>query len=242
MTTTMTAPPVSETYLLSVDQYHRMIDDGILTKYDRVELIDGRILRQRAFRDGEPERYRFSAEQLRRTVEAGILTPDEAGNVPEGENSPDMTRKPPHDCALDQLEDVFRPLIPPGWRPRTQKAVTLPSGEPEPDLAIVIGPAGRYADHHPGPGEIALVAEVADASLGFDRGRKLVAYARAGIPVYWIVNIPDRRIEVYTGPTAPADGGDPHYAARTDYAPGQDVPVVVAGQAVGVVAVAAVLP
>jgi Uma2 family endonuclease len=47
---------------------------------------------------------------------------------------------------------------------------------------------------------VALVVEVADSSLDYDRTTKVRTYARAGIPVYWIVNIRDKRIEVYESP------------------------------------------
>jgi hypothetical protein len=48
--------------------------------------------------------------------------------------------------------------------------------------------------------------------------------AQAGIPVYWIVNLQDGQIEVYTDPDPAAT--PPAYGNRTDYRPGQGVPVV----------------
>jgi Uma2 family endonuclease len=50
---------------------------------------------------------------------------------------------------------------------------------------------------------MALVVEVAESSLQNDRMVKSRLYARAGVQVYWIVNLPDRAIEVYTDPTGP---------------------------------------
>ncbi len=61
-------------------------------------------------------------------------------------------------------------------------------------------------------------------------------YGRAGIPIYWIVNLVDRLIEVYSDPRP--DG----YATRTDYLPGQYVPVVLDGKVVGQIAVDDLLP
>jgi Uma2 family endonuclease len=77
---------------------------------------------------------------------------------------------------------------------------------------------------------------VSDTTLARDRGEKLVAYAKGGIPVYWIVNLVDRRVEVYTDP------GPAGYAARVDFLPGQDVPVVIGGVEVGRIAVSDILP
>ena len=47
---------------------------------------------------------------------------------------------------------------------------------------------------------LALVIEISDSTLARDQGFKKAIYAKAGIPVYWIVNLVDRRVEVYTDP------------------------------------------
>ena len=57
-----------------------------------------------------------------------------------------------------------------------------------------------YADRHPEPSDILLVIEVSDSSLRFDRGRKLEAYAEAGLPDYWLANVPDGVLEVRRDP------------------------------------------
>jgi Uma2 family endonuclease len=89
-------------------------------------------------------------------------------------------------------------------------------GEPEPDLAIVMGPAGRYDASHPTPADIAAVVEVADTTLQYDRTLKLRAYAQAGIAVYWLLNLEDRQVEVFTNPTAGAKLG---YGSRVHSGP-----------------------
>ena len=106
--------------------------------------------------------------------------------------------------------------------------------EPEPDVALVRATT-RITGAHPGPNDIALVVEVADTFLLKDRRRRKT-YGPAGIAVYWIVNLNTREIEVYSDPTT--DG----YATRVDYAAGEQIPVVVDGVTIGVVAVADVRP
>ena len=64
----------------------------------------------------------------------------------------------------------------------------------------------------------------------------VAVYGRGGIPVYWILNLIDRQVEVYSGPQP--DG----YAMRTVYRSGQHVPVVLDGTIVGHIAVDDVLP
>ena len=63
----------------------------------------------------------------------------------------------------------------------------------------MVAPLGDYrADH---PSQAHLIIEVADSSLALDRGKKLRLYASCAVPEYWVVNLPERCIEVYTGPS-----------------------------------------
>ena len=73
---------------------------------------------------------------------------------------------------------------------------------PEPDLSVARGTEEDYIEDHPGPSDLPLVIEVADSSVSTDRSTKQRLYATAGIPVYWIVNIPDAQVEVYEQPDA----------------------------------------
>ena len=89
----------------------------------------------------------------------------------------------------------------------------LEHSEPQPDLAVI--PRGDdNADH---PSEAHLIIEVADSSLALDRGKKLRLYASCAVPEYWIVNLSERCIEVYTGPSPGA------YALCERYEHGQSI-------------------
>ena len=124
---------------------------------------------------------------------------------------------------------------------RTQKPITISSqdSEPEPDLAIVLGPDPRYDDNQPTPRDILLIVEVSDSSLEEDRGEKLQSYAAARIPCFWIVNLRAHIIEVYTSPRG---GRNPTYRSRFDYTAGMAVPVVVAGKTLGTIPASEILP
>lgn len=234
-----TAAPAAPPRRFTVDQYHRMVKLGVLTEGDGVELIEGQIVHKGGWRDGGPVFYRFTPDQCLKMSSSGIVSADEAFTLAEEGAIPDMPRSPAHDSAIDRLDDAVRPLVPRGWRLRIRSAIRLPGGEPEPDMAIVMGPAGRYDGHHPRPDEIAVVIEVADSTVQYDRTLKLRGYAQAQIPVYWIVNLDDRRLEAYS---APLTGATPGYATTAVYGPNDQVPLVVAGAQVGTVAVADVLP
>ena len=110
--------------------------------------------------------------------------------------------------------------------------------EPEPDLAVARGQPDDYATRHPGPDDIALLIEVADASLRRDRGEKLGSYGRGGIPHYWIINLVDRVVECYSKPNRGGIG----YGSRQIFGPGESVPVVLLDGEVGQIAVADLLP
>ena len=74
--------------------------------------------------------------------------------------------------------------------------------EPQPDFAIVDAHKDFYASEHPRPENVRLLIEVSDSTLAQDRDVKLPAYARAGIPEVWIVNLPQEAVEVYAEPEA----------------------------------------
>ena len=93
-----------------------------------------------------------------------------------------------------------------------------------------------YEDRQPGPDDILLLVEVADSSLADDRQLATWVYGPAGIPVYWIVNLVHRQVEVYTDP------GPDGYRSRVVFADGQSVPVVIDGHPLGQIAVADLLP
>ena len=153
-----------------------------------------------------------------------------------------MGINPPHMTAHNRLRKLLDRLLPVGWDSRIQGPITLRAGgsEPEPDYVLVRGSDADYETRHPGPTDIGLVVEVADSSLAEDRGDSQRIYARAGIVEYWIVNVPDRQIEVYTSPLVSAD--PPRYAVRTDYPTGATVPLTLGGLEVGSLGVSDVLP
>lgn len=181
---------------LTVDQYHQMIENGILTEEDPVELLEGYLVTK-------------------------------------------MPRSPQHDYALSALvEDITR-MVPATFSLRGQCAATIQESEPEPDLIIARGARTHFRQRHPGPADAALVIEVSASSLYRDRTDKARIYARAAIPVYWVVNVIDKVIEVYTQPTGESE--NPEYGKREDYPLGTSVPVVLDGTSVGTISVTDVM-
>jgi Uma2 family endonuclease len=182
------------------------------------------------------ELYRMSVDEYERLAEADVLS-DRRVELIGGYLVRKMTTKPPHALAVDAARERLERVLPTGWDIREKKPLRIPDfDEPEPDLAVVAGTRDDYCIRHPVPGDIALLVEVSDSSLGWDRGAKMAAYARGGIPVYWIVNLVDRQVEVHSSPSP--DGYQNHEIHR----PGEELPVVVAGVGAGRIAVADILP
>jgi Uma2 family endonuclease len=148
-----------------------------------------------------------------------------------------MGKNPPHVWSVDATESGLARLLPAGWLLRRESPVRIPEfDEPEPDIAVVCGTRIEYKTRHPGPGDVGLLVEVEESSLDRDRSEKLEAHARARIPVYWIVNLIDQRVEVYADPAGIG------YRARVDHPRGSQMPVIVDGAALGTVPVDDLLP
>jgi Uma2 family endonuclease len=189
--------------LFTADEYFRMIEAGILTKYDHVELIEGRVLEKYARCDREPGSYHmFTVHDVERMAEAGILHEDSRVELVEGdliEMAPIGSR---HSACVDKLNwlfpqniDLQQVLL------RVQQPVRLdPENQPQPDIVLARTREDFYGLRHPGPDEVLLLIEVAESSLLYDRDVKLGIYAKGRIPEVWIVDLQAEAIETLQEP------------------------------------------
>jgi Uma2 family endonuclease len=183
---------------------------------------------------------RFSVTRYQQMIETGILTPEDKVELLENYVVLKMPRNPLHDSTIQRMLEKLFPRRPAGWGLRVQSAITLTDSQPEPDFAFVRGSSADYANCHPAASDVGLVIEVADSSLLRDQRDKTRIYARGGIPCYWIVNLVDRRIEVYSQPSGPI--AVPAYHSFQIYQPGDAVPLVLDAATVGTVPAADLLP
>ena len=182
-----------------------------------------------------PGRVLISAEQFGRMQDAGVFEGQHV-ELLDGELY-EVTKNPPHNYAVDALAEALRSLLPRDvYRVREEKSIE-PWGDwcPEPDIAVVRGPKQRYQERHPGPADIVLIAEVCESSPQ-DRTKKLNGYAEAEFPVYWILDLSLRRLEVYSGPI------NGKYPPPTILAETESVDLVIDGQVFGHIDVAELLP
>lgn len=184
--------------------------------------------------------HRFTIREYERLVKIGFLNPGDRAELIDGWLVDKMPHNPRHAAVVDIATDAIGRFLPREWTTRSQLPVRLPGDNaPEPDVAVVVAPKQRYLDRHPTEKEVTFVVEVSDTSLDEDRRLKIPQYARAKIAEYWIVNVKDRRVEVYTQPRG---GKNPTYRQRTDYGPDDTVPVVVGGNELGRISVKELLP
>jgi len=143
--------------------------------------------------------YRWSRAAYDRAVHAGVFGPDDRIELIDGEIVGMTPQGSRHAAAIIMAAKVIEHAFGVGChvRPQTPLAVG-PDSEPEPDIAVVEGAPGDYLDAH--PTTALLVVEVSDDSLRRDRTVKQQLYARYGIPEYWIVALPDDRLEVHREP------------------------------------------
>jgi len=144
---------------------------------------------------------RFTADDYHRMAEAGILTEDDRVELLDGEIIQVTPIGPRHARCVDELTRQLVRSVDDSVIVRVQGPIGLAiDSEPEPDLAVLRARPGHYGDAHPGPEHVLLVIEVVDTSIRYDRERKVHAYARAGIPEVWLVDLTENRIEVYRDP------------------------------------------
>jgi Uma2 family endonuclease len=110
-----------------------------------------------------------------------------------------------------------------------------PTSEPEPDLVVLARPSQEFRDANPRPGDLRLVVEISDTTLGFDLTTKAELYARAGIIEYWVVDVAARRLIVHRDPSQGLYNSVTAYSAEETVtplaSPGSDFRVADAFQA-----------
>ncbi|NJL99091.1 MAG: Uma2 family endonuclease [Synechococcaceae cyanobacterium SM2_3_2] len=149
----------------------------------------------------DPQIKRYTFEEFHRLIESGQLEESNQLELIDGILVQKMTKGKKHAAYRSRLYRLLVGVVQDQAIVRTQDPIQLPPNhEPEPDFAIVQFQTEEYRSGHPRPKDIYLVIEVADSSLAYDQGVKLELYAKAGIPEYWIFNLQDNCLEVYSQP------------------------------------------
>ncbi len=150
-----------------------------------------------------PVRHLVTVDEFERMVDAGVFAADRRLELIEGEIVDMSPIGSAHQACVNRLTALFAPLA------AAERAILQVQGafrasdlsQPQPDVALVRPRDDFYAGGHPGPADLLLVVEVADTSLRFDRWTKLPAYAKAGVPETWIVDLNGGVVDVATDPS-----------------------------------------
>ncbi len=168
-------------------EFRAMVAAGILSPPDRETVLNGS--------------YRFTADQYQSMGMAGILSEYEPIELLNGEIVEMAPIGNAHNDSTDCVSDLMFASFRGRARIRVQGSVRInPRSEPQPDLAIL----RQRPDYHLSPAtpeDVLFIVEVSASSLNYDRREKLAAYAAAGIPELWIVNLREYALYVHTEPS-----------------------------------------
>ncbi len=146
------------------------------------------------------QRRKFSKAEYYRMAEMGFFNGQRVELI-DGEVILMSPQEAGHATAVELVVRVLERAFGEGYHVRDQKPLDLGEGqEPEPDAAVVVGSPRDYAQAH--PKTAVLVVEVALSSVDYDRVVKGSLYAKSGIPEYWLLNLRDRRLEVFREPVS----------------------------------------
>ena len=184
--------------------------------------------------------WRLSVEQYHKMIRAGILTENDPVEFLEGWLVHKMPKNSPHSISTKLIRQTLARTLPDGWYVETQEPITLQDSEPEPDVVVIRGSIRDYTERYATAEEVAFVVEVASSTLERDRRLKRRIYARAEIPVYWLVNLVENCVEVYTAPIG--DSVEADYQQLQICHLSDAVPVVIEGQEIARLTVRDLLP
>jgi Uma2 family endonuclease len=144
---------------------------------------------------------RFTVDEYHAMGAAGVIGPSERVELLDGEILTMPPISPRHTGDVNRLTHLLITRFGSRAVVQVQNPVRLDDySEPEPDIALLRPRDDFYASAHARPQDVLALLEVAETSLRYDAGKKLRAYARRGIPEYWIVDLRGERIVVHREP------------------------------------------
>jgi Uma2 family endonuclease len=151
---------------------------------------------------------RFSIAEYHRLAELGFFESDNRFELIRGEIIKMAAKGRLHSVCNSLLFGELYVLMARRACVRGQEPIILPTdSEPEPDVVIARNRSDNYVSSHPESADVLLAIEVSDSTLKYDRRTKLSLYAESGISDYWIFNLVDIQLEMYSEPYQKQTGG-----------------------------------
>ncbi|MEM9833125.1 MAG: Uma2 family endonuclease [Bacteroidota bacterium] len=150
-----------------------------------------------------PVRHRFSVNDLLLMEASGVFTPDQRIELIDGEIIDMSPINQPHTACLLKLSRFFSQHFSlEKYIISQQNPIELSKQSlPQPDLVIANFRPELLEGERITSSDIILLVEISDSTYSYDRNKKYAQYATAGIPVYWIINLNQRQVEVYSQPS-----------------------------------------
>lgn len=178
--------------------------------------------------------FDLDVDLFARMVESGLVPRDRRVFLLEGRLFEKMAKTKAHGSVGASVTRAIDRRLPDEWSLWPESTIVLdPLNAPLPDFAVVRSGdlLGRAApERYPGPGDVGLLIEIAVSSLRADLTAALEMYARAGIPVYWVVDVVGRRILVHDEPKVVEGRGE--YARVEIFRAGDAPPLTLDGREV----------
>jgi Uma2 family endonuclease len=148
------------------------------------------------------DRWRWTVESYEQAAATGVFGPEPRVELIDGEVFEVPPMLPGHAATVGRLVDLLTERLDrTRWTVRSQLPVRLGDrSEPEPDVWVAQGPASRYDDRHPEASDLALVVEVSDTTLAFDRTVKVPSYAAAGVAEACVVSLAENVVHQLADP------------------------------------------
>lgn len=177
--------------------------------------------------------YRLNVDEFDRIIDAGIIPADRRVWLWEGQLYETTAKILPHAVSFSNILNELMRTLPPEWGLWPENPITLSEDKaPLPDVTVIRGQPNDYGrrGRRPGPEDAGMIVGVAKSSVRVDSGTKLEHYARALLPVYWLVNLNARHIVVYSHPRV--DDGRGQYETAVVFGIEESVPLVLDGREV----------
>ncbi len=187
-------------------------------------------------------RHPITVEEYFQIVNSGALGPEPKVELIEGIIVDKMTKNDPHIIATDLVQILLGRLMPPGYYSSMGNPVIIKARNsvPEPDAVVARGNPRDIRGHGRLPDSTALAVEVADTSYSLDRSRKSKLYASAGIPVFWLLDLNRRRLEIFSNPSG--QGDQAQYDKLETFEETAEAPFVLDAQEIARFRVSEILP
>jgi len=153
---------------------------------------------------------RFRVEDFRKMTEVGILPEESGWEIIDGYLIDKMSIGSKHAGTVKILNRILTIWAEKNAIVSVQDPIHIDEyNEPEPDIALLKPREDFYTKSHPTPSDVLLLIEVSDSTVEHDRETKKTLYAEAGIAEFWLINLKNKTIEVYTQPK-----NSSYYSAR----------------------------